>query len=108
MPKLTTATAVLGWAYGYGRERDPDSNYGETDPLDTATAAYIAECVRLRQTFDDEMDQMACADNPECKCRMSAVRASIAPRIPLPPSRHSQASPKLPRPAYRRSPKHMA
>lgn len=44
--KLTSAAEVLEWVYEQTRETYAGRSY------DTETAAYIAECVRLRQAWD--------------------------------------------------------
>lgn len=50
LPKLDTADAVLAWGFMCGRAggafcMSPDDN--------SSVAAYLAECVRVRQAFDD-------------------------------------------------------
>lgn len=54
---LTTAAEVLEWAYMTVSDRAwIDSDTGQVDATDPVreTAAYLAECVRLRQAFDAE------------------------------------------------------
>lgn len=66
MKKLTTTSEILDY-WGHS-----PCNCGCIE-----AATRIAENERLRQAFEREMEQMACVDNPACKCRMSAVRAVL-------------------------------
>lgn len=59
--KLDTTDGVLDWVYEQTRETYAGRSY------DTATAAYLAECVRLRQAWDSPAvaDMRRCANDED-------------------------------------------
>lgn len=68
--KLTGAELVLEWVYEQTRETYAGRGY------DTATAEYLAECVRLRQAWD-HLEGPAGCDYEYAPCIFDALRAAL-------------------------------
>lgn len=78
LPKLDTAEAVLDWAY---EQWDNYQFTGQSQSfgtrLDHKAAAYIAECVRLRQEVDKVIYDADGLDSVQVY--VSAIRNAINP-----------------------------